>query len=583
MYIDDKPKIKDVFLYLRKSTREEDERQIRSIHDQRSECIAMAERFDLNVVEEFVEDRSARKPNNRPELKRMLKELSYRSPERRRADGILAWHPDRLSRNALEAGQIIQMVDDELVKDLFFPAYAFHNSISGIEHLTSEFARAKGYTDRLAHVVKRGVHNREKEGAMIYPVKFGYEKRRESENPAKCSLFPVPHSQFFSVAKRMFELAAEGASLDTIHHTLKKEYTHLGNLPISVSTINRNLNDSFYCGLWTIKTGTKDERVINMKEIVLPDQTTFTPILSISEFHYLQKLRNAKIALANLPRKRSNPLPRLVHCEYCERLMYPNYRKIKKAGGLIEEQLGFECQGKKSNGRRCPQKRIKATDIFSKIEAELLDRAPGINKREYLCVLYASQKFIKKVATRKRQEGMQTTQAIKKHLSTKQKLIEQKAELVAAGEYDDVTREYIDSQLNNTHEQLIILNERKKDSENMVKNKIITFKKFLELMLNLHQYWDIADFKKKGEISAKLVSNLVVRDAKIRSMSWITPFSDHLKNHDLLGGRPQSKELEPSFECLWKGIPSDGGNSHVTRLHQLLIGIAKPIYPILVQ
>ena len=86
----------------------------------------------------------------------MLKQLSYRSKAKRRADGIVAWHPNRLSRNALEAGMIVQMLDDGLIKNLFFShAYSFHNDTSGKEHLTIEFARAKGYNDHLSEVVRR--------------------------------------------------------------------------------------------------------------------------------------------------------------------------------------------------------------------------------------------------------------------------------------------------------------------------------------------------------------------------------------------------------------------------------------------
>ena len=104
---------------------------------------------------------------------------------------FLAWHPDRLSRNALEAGMLIQMLDDELIKDLAFPAYNFHNDTSGKEHLTIEFARAKGYTDRLSEVILRGVSGREREGAMIYPVKFGYRSRSP---PGSSGSAPEPGS-----------------------------------------------------------------------------------------------------------------------------------------------------------------------------------------------------------------------------------------------------------------------------------------------------------------------------------------------------------------------------------------------------
>jgi len=86
---DDRPRIKDVFLYIRKSTDENTNRQIRSLGDQRQECEALAERLGLNIVDVFQEEKSAKAPHKRPVFKRMMKELSYKSPERRRADGIL--------------------------------------------------------------------------------------------------------------------------------------------------------------------------------------------------------------------------------------------------------------------------------------------------------------------------------------------------------------------------------------------------------------------------------------------------------------------------------------------------------------
>jgi hypothetical protein len=60
---------------------------------------------------------------------------------------------------------IVQMLDDGLIKNLFFShAYSFHNDTSGKEHLTIEFARAKGYNDSLSEVVQRGIKSREQQG-----------------------------------------------------------------------------------------------------------------------------------------------------------------------------------------------------------------------------------------------------------------------------------------------------------------------------------------------------------------------------------------------------------------------------------
>lgn len=277
-----KEPIKDVFLYIRQSTDEKAGKQVRSLDDQRRECEAMATYLGLNIVEIFSEDKSAKYPHQRPVFKSMLKELSYKSSTKRRADGILAWHPNRLSRNALEAGMIVQMLDDELIKDMFFPAYSFHNDASGKEHLFIEFARSKGYSDHLSVSVLCGNSSREREGAMIYCAKFGYDKKREvPENPKLCSLFPIPCADNFPIVQRIFALRLEKHSLLEIETTLKSEnlIPKTGN-PLGKSRIGGIIADPFYYGKWIVNQGKKNERTKDMNTLQAPGGTKFTPVIS---------------------------------------------------------------------------------------------------------------------------------------------------------------------------------------------------------------------------------------------------------------------------------------------------------------
>ena len=91
-------------LYARKSTVDES-RQIRSIPDQIAECEQLARRLGLNVVEVLEESQSAKKPSLRPIFRQMLTNL-----KKGIYDAILAWNPDRLARNMLEGGEIIDMI-----------------------------------------------------------------------------------------------------------------------------------------------------------------------------------------------------------------------------------------------------------------------------------------------------------------------------------------------------------------------------------------------------------------------------------------------------------------------------------------
>ena len=122
-------------LYVRKSS-EDAEAQAKSLPDQIADCKEYANNHGLLLVGEPIqESKSAKKSGNRPLFSQMLKDI-----EKGKYDAILAWHPDRLSRNSLEAGMVVDMVDNGVIKDLRFPTFEFHNDSSGKLTLNMLFA-----------------------------------------------------------------------------------------------------------------------------------------------------------------------------------------------------------------------------------------------------------------------------------------------------------------------------------------------------------------------------------------------------------------------------------------------------------
>ncbi|TSA43750.1 recombinase family protein, partial [bacterium] len=87
------------FLYARKSTDVED-KQILSIEAQLAELWDIAKREQLNVVEVFVEKKSAKMPG-RPMFGDMMARI-----QKGEAQGIICWKIDRLARNPVDGGQI---------------------------------------------------------------------------------------------------------------------------------------------------------------------------------------------------------------------------------------------------------------------------------------------------------------------------------------------------------------------------------------------------------------------------------------------------------------------------------------------
>lgn len=114
-----KDKIK-YFAYARKST-EGEERQAISIESQKDK---IKEFFsDLEIVQTFEERHSAFIPYNRPAFKEMIERI-----QNGEAQGIITWHPDRLSRNEIDAATITYMIRMGQIKDLKFGSYNFDNS-----------------------------------------------------------------------------------------------------------------------------------------------------------------------------------------------------------------------------------------------------------------------------------------------------------------------------------------------------------------------------------------------------------------------------------------------------------------------
>ncbi len=100
------------FEYARKSSEGED-RQVQSIERQYEENKKTIARYGLEVVDSFSENRSAKKPNNRPAFNEMIRRI-----EKGEANGIVCWHINRLSRNPLESGIIQQLLIDGKIQSI---------------------------------------------------------------------------------------------------------------------------------------------------------------------------------------------------------------------------------------------------------------------------------------------------------------------------------------------------------------------------------------------------------------------------------------------------------------------------------
>jgi len=186
------------FVYTRKSTESED-KQVLALESQQKELDKFIKNEKLEVTD-FIEgeSQSAKQPG-RPIFEAMVKRI-----EKGEADGIIAWHPDRLARNSVDGGRIIYLLDTGKLKDLRFPTYRFENDSQGKFMLNLIFGQSKYYVDSLSENVKRGNKTKLEKGWLPGIPPVGYINDKESH-----TIKPDPER--FKIVKKMWNFVLTGS------------------------------------------------------------------------------------------------------------------------------------------------------------------------------------------------------------------------------------------------------------------------------------------------------------------------------------------------------------------------------------
>src|SRR3989338_8349684 len=155
------------FIYTRKST-DSEERQILSIESQLSELKEFAAKEKLEIVASLSEAKTAKEPG-----RKVFGEMLARI-EKGEAQGILAWHPDRLARNSIDGGKIIYLLDTGKILDLKFPTFWFDSTPQGKFMMNIAFGQSKYYIDNLSENIKRGHRQKLRKGIWPGFAPLGY-------------------------------------------------------------------------------------------------------------------------------------------------------------------------------------------------------------------------------------------------------------------------------------------------------------------------------------------------------------------------------------------------------------------------
>ena len=341
------------FAYVRKST-EGDERQALSIESQMDK---VREFFGgLEIIEVLEEKHSAFSPYNRQVFAEMIKRI-----RKGEARGIIAWHPDRLSRNEIDASTITYLVRTGVIHDLKFASYNFDNSPEGIMMLQLALSQSQYFSSKLGKDVKRGLEKKVSLGWLPGQAPEGYLNDVRLEKGQRTLITDKKRTPLL---RRGFELFLTGSYnaqevLNKINNEwgyISKQRAKTGGRPLSRSGWYKMLSNPFYMGIITY----------NGKE----SPGKHKPIITLDEFNRIQELLGLRGCKRNI-KKLDFMYSGTFTCGFCGCAITAERKtKYLKEANKVKSYEYYHCTHKRKEAN-CKEGSMEQEELEKQVKREL--------------------------------------------------------------------------------------------------------------------------------------------------------------------------------------------------------------------
>ena len=486
-------------LYARKST-ESDDRQVQSIDAQIDDMEKLAERKGLKIVKVIRESKSAKAPFKRPGFNEMIEMI-----ESQKADGIITWALNRLSRNPAESGHVQQLLQDEKILNIETYSGSYTPDDNAVI-FSVESSVSNQFIRDLRKAVKRGVAMKARNGGISGPAPQGYLNDRLLKTVK-------PDPERFTAVRSAYDMFFQGFSVPAIAKAMnEKGYRTVnrpprGSNPMSTSTLYSIFRNPRYAG-----------RIPDPFEPGVMHVAKYQPMITTEEYDRVQELLGDK-GRPRLCEAQTFILKGILKCGKCGCMITAQKKKKTLKNGNVNEHIYYHCTKK----RPCDQRlNYKEADLIKMVDnlLEQYDIPP---------VLYEwGLKALDEIAKReiKQRDDIQSMQF--QTINEIQSQIDNMIGLVAKGlitsEEFEKNSEPLKAELKIKERDQLQTNQRSRNWYEFVGN-------MLDQLTNAESRFAEGDIAVKNRILQAIGENPVLMDGKliITPYNWLIPIKKGLE------------------------------------------------------
>ncbi|MBD1363475.1 recombinase family protein [Mucilaginibacter sp. ZT4R22] len=321
--------------YLRKST-DDKEKQTLSLGNQRDVLDRLRNAHNLTVVETIEEKMSAKKPG------RFGFGILVNMVKDGKINGIITWAPHRLSRNSVDTGELIDLFDRGLLKEIVTDGHVYRNNPMDKFMFGFNCLQAKFENDNKAIDVKNGMLK--SASLNMYPAcpPIGYFPDKHGIRGARKR---DVDAERFPVVERMWKLLFAGTH--TPYQILSKATNEWGlrsrnNKKLTKSSIYKIFHNPFYYGEFEFPKGSGNWFKGNHK-----------PMITKAQFDRAQEILSAP--------ERPRPITHyfafggcMLHCSECGCAITGMAKTKKQKNGNVHHYIYYGCTKRRGACKQMP-------------------------------------------------------------------------------------------------------------------------------------------------------------------------------------------------------------------------------------